>query len=144
MGAGGLGSLILGKLFDRIGLIVLVPCTIVAAAYAPLCFLGSFGAALLGSILWGAGLGAHESIMQAAVAEMIPPQRLSTAYGLFAGFFGVSWFVGSAVMGSLYDFSIPAAAWLAVVVQMLAILPLLIACRRLRAQIKETHPRTRA
>ena len=59
MGAGGLGSLMLGKLFDRIGLIVLVPTTIVAAAYAPRCFFGDFGAALLGSVLWGAGLGAR-------------------------------------------------------------------------------------
>jgi MFS family permease len=142
MGAGGLGSLILGRLFDRIGLIVLVPSTIVAAAYAPLCFSGGFGAALLGSVLWGAGLGAHESVMQAAVAEMIPPQRLGAAYGLFAGFFGVSWFVGSAAMGALYDFSVPAAMWLAVVAQLLAIVPLLIASRRL-AQIKGTQPRTR-
>ena len=121
MGTGGLGSLILGKLFDRIGLIVLVPCTIVAVGYAALCLLGSFGPALLGSVLWGAGLGAHEFVMQAPVAEMIPLQRLGAAYGLFAGFFGVSCFVGSAAMGSLYDFSIPAVAWLAVVAQMLAI-----------------------
>jgi hypothetical protein len=80
--------------------------------------------------------------MQAAVAEMIPPQRLGAAYRLFAGFFGVSWFVGSAAMGSLYDFSVPAAMWLAVVAQLLAIVPLLIASRRL-AQIKGTQPRTR-
>ena len=32
MGAGGLGSLVLGKLFDRIGLIVLLPVTVVIAA----------------------------------------------------------------------------------------------------------------
>jgi hypothetical protein len=76
MGAGGLGSLILGKLFDRIGLIVLVPSTILGAADAPLCFFGRVGIALFGAVLWGAGLGAHESVMQAAMAEMIPQQRL--------------------------------------------------------------------
>jgi MFS family permease len=136
MGAGGLGSLILGKLFDRIGLVVLVPTTIVTAAYAPLCLFGGFGAALLGSVLWGVGLGAHESVMQAAVADMIPQQRLGTAYGLFGGVFGVCWFVGSTAVGSLYDFSIPAAGWLAVVAQLLAIAPLVIAANYSRAQIK--------
>jgi MFS family permease len=136
MGAGGLGALMLGKLFDRIGLVVLVPTTIVATAYAPLCFFGGFEAALLGSVLWGVGLGAHESVMQAAVADMIPQQRLGAAYGLFAGVFGVSWFVGSAAVGSLYDFSIRAAVWLAVVAQLLAIAPLLIAANYSRAQIK--------
>lgn len=62
---------------------------------------GGLGAALLGSVLWGAGLGAHESVMQAAVADMIPEQRLGAAYGLFGSAFGVSWFVGSVAMGSL-------------------------------------------
>jgi MFS family permease len=140
MGAGGLASLVLGKLFDRLGLIVLVPTTIVTAAYAPLCFFGGFGAALLGSVLWGAGLGAHESVMQAAVTDMIEERRLGAAYGLFGGVFGVSWFVGSVAMGSLYDFSIPAAAWLAVVAQLLAIAPLLMAANYLRAQIKPPQP----
>lgn len=35
MGAGGLGSLALGKLFDRSGLSVLVPVPVVVVAYAP-------------------------------------------------------------------------------------------------------------
>jgi predicted MFS family arabinose efflux permease len=132
MGAGGLGSLLLGKLFDQRGLIVLVPVTIVAAVYAPLAFLGGFTAALVGALLWGIGLGAHESVMQAAVARMVAPQRLGSAYGLFGLVFGAAWFVGSAALGALYDWSVRAAVILAVVSQLCAVGPLAMAARMLR------------
>lgn len=132
MGAGGIGSLLFGKLFDRIGLIVLAPITLVVAAYAPLVFLGGFGLALIGTLLWGIGLGAHESVMQAAVAHLVPHERLGSAYGLFGAAFGVAWFAGSVALGALYDISAAAAALLAAVAQFLAILPLAIAVRRLR------------
>lgn len=36
--------------------------------------------------------------MHAAVAEMIPPQRLGAAYGVFGAAFGVAWFLRSAAM----------------------------------------------
>jgi MFS family permease len=133
MAAGGLSSLILGKLFDRIGLLMLVPVTILVAGYAPLAFYGSFAAALIGTLLWGAGLGAHESVMQAGVAEMIPQERLGSAYGLFGAAFGTAWFAGSAAMGALYDFSIPAAVTLAVLAQVLAVPPIVIAARSAKA-----------
>jgi predicted MFS family arabinose efflux permease len=133
MGTGGLGSLLFGRIFDRIGLIVLVPITFVVAAYAPLAFLGGFAAAMIGAVLWGVGLGAHESIMQAAVARMIPRERLGSAYGLFGAAFGLAWFAGSAALGALYDVSIPATVALAVAAQLLAIVPLVIAARRLKA-----------
>jgi MFS transporter len=42
MAVSGTGSLILGKAFDRAGIGVLIPLTIVAALYAPLAFLGGF------------------------------------------------------------------------------------------------------
>ena len=132
MGAGGLGSLLVGKLFDRHGLFVLIPLTIVVAAYAPLAFLGGFALALTGAVLWGIGLGAHESVMQAAVARMIPRQRLGSAYGLFGLVFGAAWFAGSAALGALYDWSVPAAVLLAVVTQLCAVVPLSIAARALR------------
>lgn len=132
MGAGGLGSLLVGKLFDKHGLFVLVPVTIVVAAYAPLAFLGGFALALAGALLWGIGLGAHESVMQAAVARMIPRQRLGSAYGLFGLVFGAAWFAGSAALGALYDWSVPAAVMLAVVTQLCAIVPLVIAARALQ------------
>ncbi len=134
MAAGGLGSLLMGKLFDRAGLIVLVPVTVIAAAYAPLAFFGGFSLALVGTLLWGIGLGAHESVMQAAVARMIPRAQLGSAYGLFGAIFGIAWFAGSAAIGALYDVSIPAAVALAVIAQLLAVVPLMIAVRRVRQE----------
>lgn len=129
MGAGGLGSLLLGKLFDRHGLLVLIPVTLIVAVYAPLSFLGSFGLALAGALLWGIGLGAHESVMQAAVAQMVAQERLASAYGLFGVVFGAAWFAGSATLGALYDHSVLAAAVVATASQLCAVVPLMIAVR---------------
>lgn len=134
MGAGGLGSLIIGKLFDRLGLLVLLPVTIIVAIYAPLAFFGGFALSLVGALLWGIGLGAHESVMQAAVAEMVSQDRLGSAYGVFGAAFGVAWFAGSAALGALYDVSIDAAVALAVVAQLLAVVPIAIAAGRMRSR----------
>ncbi len=132
MGAGGVASLLFGKLYDRGGLIVLVPLTLLVAAFAPLVFFGGFGAALLGALLWGVGLGVHESVMSAAVAGMVPSRRLGSAYGLFTAIFGLAWFAGSATLGALYDVSITATVAVAVAAQLLALPPLLVAARKLR------------
>lgn len=134
MGAGGLGSLLLGKLFDRRGLLVLIPVTLIVAVYAPLAFLGGFGLALAAALLWGIGLGAHESVMQAAVAHMVAPQRLGSAYGLFGVVFGAAWFLGSATLGALYDHSVLAAAMVATASQLCAVVPLIIAARMMRRE----------
>jgi MFS family permease len=132
MAAGGVGSLVVGKLFDRRGLVILVPITVLVAGYAPLAFFGGFALALLGALVWGLGLSAHESVMQAAVAEMVSTERLGSAYGLFGLIFGVAWFTGSMALGALYDRSVMAAVALAVTAQLLAIVPLIRAVRCLK------------
>jgi predicted MFS family arabinose efflux permease len=109
-----------------------VPVTVVVSAFAPFAFLGGFALALIGTLLWAIGLGAHESVMQAAVAQKIPHERLGWAYGLFGAVFGVAWFAGSAAMGALYDFSVTSAVILAVVAQLLAVPPILLAARSIR------------
>lgn len=106
MGVDALSALLFGRLFDRIGLLALVIVSLISAFFAPLVFMGDLYLALLGTVLWGIGLGAQESIMRAAVAKMIPPERRGTAYGIFNLGFGLSWFVGSAIMGLLYEVSI--------------------------------------
>jgi len=121
MAVSGIGSLLFGHLFDRVGIWILVPLTLIAAASAPLVFLGGFWVALIGSALWGLGMGVHESIIPAAVATMVPHQRRPSAYGIFTAGYGVSWFVGSVIIGRLYDVSVFALIVFSVLAQMVAI-----------------------
>jgi predicted MFS family arabinose efflux permease len=137
MAVSGTGSLIFGRLFDRAGIGVLIPLTVVAAAYAPLVFLGGFWAALIGVSLWGLGMGVHESIIPAAVAPMISPDRRASAYGLFTGVYGIAWMLGSIAIGALFYVSLTAVAIFAVVAQLAAI-PLILIVRR------RTNPRADA
>ena len=106
MAVSGAGSLAFGKIFDRAGIGVLIPLTIVAAAYAPLVFLGGFWAGLVGASLWGLGMGVQESIIPAAVAPMVSPDRRASAYGLFTGVYGIAWVTGSIVIGALFNVSL--------------------------------------
>jgi MFS family permease len=129
MGVGGIGSLLFGRLFDRFGIAVLLPLTILSALYVPLVFLGSFWPGLIGVALWGLGMGVQESIIPAAVAHMVPVERRASAYGLFTTGYGVFWFAGSIVIGVLYSFSLPALIAFGVVVELAAI-PLFLLVRR--------------
>jgi hypothetical protein len=63
-------------------------------------------------------LGVHESIIPAAVAPMVALERRASAFGLFTTGYGVCWFLGSAVIGILYDLSVPAAIAFCVVAEL--------------------------
>lgn len=121
MGVSGSGSLIFGRLFDRFGVTLLIPLTLIAATFAPLVFLGNFWLAIAGAAVWGLGMGVHESIIPAVVAPMVPPDRRASAYGLFTAGYGIFWFVGSALMGILYDRSITAVVTFCVIAQLAAV-----------------------
>jgi MFS family permease len=121
MATSGLGSLVFGRLFDRTGIGILVPLTLISAISPLLLFLGGFWEALVGVALWGLGMGVHESIIPAAVATMVPQHRRASAYGIFTGVYGISWFIGSVVIGRLYDVSLSALLAFAVAAQLIAI-----------------------
>jgi len=137
MAVSGTGSLIFGRLFDKAGIGVLIPLTIGAAAYAPLVFLGGVWAAVAGVALWGLGMGVQESIIPAAVAPMVAPDRRASAYGLFTGVYGTAWVLGSVAIGVLFDVSLGAVTAFCVAAQLAAI-PFLITVRR-RA-VRPGHP----
>jgi MFS family permease len=130
MGVSGTGSLVFGRLFDRFGITLLIPFTLLAAGFAPLVFWGNFWLALLGAAVWGLGMGVHESIIPAVVAPMVSPERRASAYGLFTAGYGLFWFAGSVVIGVLYDRSVAAAVSFCVLTELAAI-PLLFAVRSL-------------
>ncbi len=114
-----------GWLFDRVGVAVIAAAVFVAALFAPLVFLGGTALAIGGMALWGVGMGVQESIVRAAVADLVPANRRAGAYGVFDTGFGIFWFLGSALMGILYDRSIPALVVFSMAAQ-LAALPLLL------------------
>lgn len=140
MAVSGTGSLVFGRLFDRFGVVLLIPLTIIAAAFAPLVFLGGVWTALLGAAVWGLGMGVHESIIPAVVAPMVSPERRASAYGLFTAGYGIFWFIGSAIMGLLYDHSVIATIIFCVTTQLAAVPIFLIVRRRYTAFRKQQKP----
>jgi MFS family permease len=130
MGVDALSALFFGRLYDRFGLRTLALAAALSALFAPLVFLGGFVLALLGMIVWGASMGAQESVMRAAVAGMAAAERRGTAYGIFNAGYGLAWFLGSVLLGILYDLSLPAVIAFSVVMQLLAVPVLLRAAGR--------------
>jgi len=98
---------VLGRLFDRVGIQIIIVAVLLSSIFAPLVCLGGFALSLVGMALWGLGMGALESVMRAAIATMAPRDRRATAYGIFNTGYGIFWFLGSFLMGALYDISIP-------------------------------------
>lgn len=132
MAVSSAGSLVLGRVFDRAGIGVLIPLTIVAAGYAPLAFLGGFWAILVGVSLWGLGMGVQESLIPAAVAPMVSPDRRAFAYGLFTGMYGTAWVLGSIVIGVLINVSLGGLVAFCVASELAAIPLILMVRTRIR------------
>lgn len=135
MGVDAVAALAFGRFFDRHGIPSLVVAAIVSAAATPYLFLGAGGAVVLGVVFWGIGLGAQESIMRAAVAEMVPTGRRGSAYGIYGAVYGLCWFLGSAAMGLLYTLSPKLLVVFAVTAQFAAI-PFLLGSRKPAATSK--------
>ena len=114
-------AFVFGWMYDRHARLSLVLSTLVAAPFAVFAFLGGgVGSAVFGVVLWGIGMGAQESILKAAVATMVPKRSRATGYGIFECCFGTAWFLGSWLLGVLYDQSLTAMVIVSVVVQLLA------------------------
>jgi MFS family permease len=121
MGVDAIAALIFGYWFDRIGIMTLVIAILCSLGFAPLIFFGGSAFTLWGMVLWGIGMGAQESILKAVVAGMVPPERRGSAYGIFNTGYGIAWFLGSALMGVLYDRSLFVLVMFSVLLQFIAI-----------------------
>ncbi len=126
MGIDALMALMVGYLFDRHGLIVLMLIPLASIPIAPLTFSLSSTYLIIGIILWGAVMGIQETIMRASIAAMVDRARLATAYGIFNSIYGIAWLSGSMVIGRLYDLSIVNAIIFSVILSATSLIPLLV------------------
>ena len=123
MAVNAVSAMAFGKWYDRFGIVSLVGGTVLAAASLPLCFLGGFEWAVAGMICWGAGMGAIDAVLRAGISKQVSMNKRGTAFGVFNAAYGIAWFLGSVVMGRLYDGAGPKGlVMFGVVAQMAAVI----------------------
>lgn len=107
MGVDAIAALLFGHLYDKKGILSLALSVTISIGISPVFFLldGVF-AIVFGIFLWGISMGAQESILKAVIATLVEKDKRATAYGIFYSVFGTSWFIGSLIIGVLYEFNI--------------------------------------
>ncbi|MBM4248767.1 MAG: MFS transporter [Euryarchaeota archaeon] len=110
-------ALAVGRLYDREklrrrseggGLHLLVVIPLLTAPIPLLAFSGSVWLVAAAVVLFGIVMGAHETIMKAAIADITSLRKRGTGYGIFNASYGLALFAGASVAGVLYEVSLPA------------------------------------
>ena len=120
MGMNGITAVIFGRLFDRFGVYALSAGILVSLLALPFAFLGGHAGAFAAVGCWATGLGAQDASLRSGIAQVVSMNKRGTAFGAFNGVYGVLWFVGSAVMGLLYDHSLMALVAFGIAAQLVA------------------------
>ena len=120
MGLSGLTALLFGRLFDRFGIVIIVPGILISVLALPFGFLGGTIGAYVSVVCWATGIGAQDALLRPGIAQVVSMNKRGSAFGALNGIYGVLWFVGSATMGALYDFSLIALVIFGVAAQLAA------------------------
>lgn len=94
---------------------------------------------IAGFVLFGIIMGAHETIMRSAIADITSFKKRGTAYGIFNCAYGLAFLAGSSLMGWMYDHvGILAIGILVVVVEAAALAAFFLMRKRVH-QLDEPH-----
>lgn len=118
MGVNGLTALLFGRLFDRYGIQIIVLGILVSLLALPFGFLGGTTGVYISVACWGTGHGAQDATLRSGISQAVSMHKRGTAFGAFNAAYGVLWFVGSVVMGVLYDYSLIALVVFGMVAQL--------------------------
>lgn len=110
-----IAALAIGKMYDLskarnnnrnggLNLLVIIP--VFSVFMAIFVFSGNMAFIIAGVCFWGVVMGIHETIMRSAIADITPLEKRGTGYGLFNATYGLGVFLGSFLLGFLYDRSI--------------------------------------
>ena len=130
MGVDAVAALAIGKAYDifktrhnneKAGLITLIAIPVFSLFIPVFVFSTKFSLCLVGVIIWGIVMGAHETVMKSAIADLTPLKKRGTGYGIFNTVYGLAIFIGSALIGLFYESSIFIIIIISVAIEMAAI-----------------------
>lgn len=128
-------ALTFGRLFDRIGVFVLVISTLISSTFSFFVFSSDhIGFLIIGILIWGVGIGAFETVLKSMTTFLVSKEKRSKGFGLLNLFFGFSLFAGSWLCGALYDISIPALILFSFFMQFAAVCFFWACHRRIKAE----------
>ena len=105
-------ALLVGKAYDRLktrtgmrtgGILVLVVIPFFTMLLPILTLSNSTILIVTGMIVFGIVMGAHETVMRSAIADITPFHKRGTGYGVFNTSYGLALLGGATLMGLLYD-----------------------------------------
>ncbi len=100
----------IGAIYDKLGARSIIAAPIAALFIAPPLFMlaGRLGF-YLSAIFWGLTMGVVETIMRAAVADLVPVESRSIAYGIYSFGIGLSWMTGGIILAYFYQIGLTSA-----------------------------------
>ncbi|MDD2679494.1 MAG: MFS transporter [Candidatus Omnitrophica bacterium] len=130
MGVDAVAALAIGKAYDifktrrnneKSGLTTLIVIPVLSLFIPAFVFSTKFSLCLAGAVIWGIVMGCHETIMRSAIADLAPLEKRGTGYGIFNTAYGLAIFIGSALVGLLYENSLPAVILISIFIEIAAI-----------------------
>lgn len=94
---------LVGKWYDRKGIILLLPIPIIGIILPFLGFGLTRDSIYFAALLFGISMGIQETVLRAVVADRIHISKRGTAYGIFNTVYGAGFFIGGVLVGWLYE-----------------------------------------
>jgi len=146
MGVDAAAALLIGKFYDVLknksnnqnaGLNLLVIIPLVSVLIPIFIFSKSFIFIIAGIICWGVVMGIQETIMRSAIADITSLKKRGTGYGIFNTTYGLSVFLGSVLLGFLYDRSVAFIIFAVVLIELAALVVFFLMKKEAQLQIIE-------
>ncbi|ANB59706.1 MFS transporter [Anoxybacteroides amylolyticum] len=108
-------ALLVGKAYDRLkmkterrtgGILVLMAIPFMTMLLPVLTLSDSATLIVIGMIVFGIVMGAHETVMRSAIADITPFDKRGTGYGVFNTSYGLALLGGATLMGLFYDMNL--------------------------------------
>ncbi|MBI4982331.1 MAG: MFS transporter, partial [Candidatus Omnitrophica bacterium] len=146
MGVDAVAALSIGKFYDVLknksnnqnaGLNLLVVIPLISILIPIFVFSKSINFIIIGIVCWGIVMGIQETIMRSAIADITSLNKRGTGYGIFNTAYGLAVFLGSFLLGFLYDRSVAFIIFAVILIELAALVVFFLMKKEAQLQIIE-------